>query len=252
MRRSRARKRRAPSRTFFFTARRALVRLGLTLCVSAAVLGGPLDWAAIHLMRAHAVLQHEDAAGASASTVTPIWTLDVNGDGLTDVANPTLNSARGVDGYGSGAFGAVRDNGHRTHKGTDFVVAPGDDVYAPLSGVITAIGFAYSDDATLHFVEVTDQSLQLVTRVFYVEPLVTIGQNVLAGDVIGVAQSLLSRYPQITNHVHVEITDGRGSFLNPATVVPSGDAQPVLAALKSRLMREAPDGAPATPADVAL
>lgn len=228
---------RAPAkrRSAISAIERAFARLTLTISVGAAVLFGALDPLAIRLINAQARPEREQITVASASVAASPWVLDLNGDGVADLANPTRNVVRGVDLFGSGHFGAGRDNGHRTHEGADFVAAPGSDVRAPVSGVVSKVGFAYRDDRTLQFIELTDASMDLVARVFYVDPAVEPGQTVTAGDVIGVTQSLLRRYRGITNHVHVEIVDDEG-FLDPSAVLPSAEATPVLAALKTRLI----------------
>jgi hypothetical protein len=82
-------------------------------------------------------------------------------------------------------------------------------------------------------VELTDETLHLVSRVFYVDPNISIGQRVTAGEIIGAAESLTRRYPfGITNHVHVEITDGHGFHFDPGKLLPPSSAAPIFAALK--------------------
>ncbi len=153
---------------------------------------------------------------------TPKWMLDLDGDGIADLANPTHNVIRGADAYGSGQFGATRDKGKRKHEGADFVAAPGSTVWSPLNGAVTAIGYAYQGDESLRFVEVKDLTRNLSARVFYIEPSVKVGQTVLAGDPLGAAESLDARYPHgITNHIHVELRDAQGVTLDPGKVLPT-------------------------------
>lgn len=148
--------------------------------------------------------------------------LDLDGDGRLDLARPVANPVRGVDAYGSGAFGAPRDGGRRTHHGVDLMATSGEAVRAPIAGVITRIGPAYADQSKLQFVEIANPTTHYVARVLYVGPLVTRGASVAAGDLIGTAQSLAGRYPQgITNHVHVELTGRRGARLDPLAVLPT-------------------------------
>lgn len=148
--------------------------------------------------------------------------LDLDGDGRLDLARPVANPARGVDAYGSGAFGAPRDGGRRTHHGVDLMATSGEAVRAPIAGVITRIGPAYADQGKLQFVEIVNPTTHYVARVLYVGPLVTRGTSVAAGDLIGTAQSLAGRYPRgITNHVHVELTGRRGARLDPLAVLPT-------------------------------
>lgn len=121
------------------------------------------------------------------------------------IKNPKL---RGNDKHGSGAFGAPR--GARKHRGVDIVSTPGESVFSPMDGKISKIGFPYGDgvggvhDATpFRYVEITGAGA--TARVYYVEPTVSVGQKVKAGDIIGTAQDLDPRYSGITRHVHLEV-----------------------------------------------
>ena len=140
-----------------------------------------------------------------------VWQgVDVDGDGQADFTNPTGRPVRACDDYGCGEFGARRDAGERRHEGVDFDAVAGQSVRAPISGFVSKIGLAYADDELLRFVEVTNPALHYVSRVFYIDPSVVEGQAVHLGQTIGEAHSLQSRYPGITNHVHLEIArEGR-------------------------------------------
>jgi peptidoglycan LD-endopeptidase LytH len=136
---------------------------------------------------------------------------DVDADGKADFANPTGGRARGHDAYGEGEFGARRDGGSRRHEGVDFIAEAGQSVLAPISGYVTKIGYAYSSDSDLKFVEITNPALQYQARVFYVKPKVEIGDTVAVGDLIGRAHTLQKKYPKgMTDHVHLELIDRRG------------------------------------------
>lgn len=151
--------------------------------------------------------------------------VDVDGDGRYDLARPVANAVRGVDAYGSGAFGASRDGGRRAHRGVDFVASPGEQIRAPIGGVVTRIGAAYSGGNSLQYVEIANSVTRYKARVLYVGPAVEPGWTVAAGDVIGRAQDLAERYPAgMTNHVHVELTGGQGGRLNPLVVLPARPA----------------------------
>lgn len=147
---------------------------------------------------------------------------DLDGDGRLDLARPVGVAVRGVDAYGSGAFGASRDGGRRAHRGVDFVAAAGDAVRAPIAGVVTQIGPAYAGESRLLYVEIVNPLTGYTARVFYVSPRVRPGVTVDAGAVIGQAQDLAARYPAgMTNHVHVEFTGRRGARLDPLAVLPA-------------------------------
>jgi murein DD-endopeptidase MepM/ murein hydrolase activator NlpD len=174
--------------------------------------------------RLHPFEAVQDASAAKpSSAMAPVWAVDIDGDGVNDLANPTHAGIRGIDTYGSGKFGARRDRGRRKHEGADLMVAAGATVWSPLSGVVTDIGHAYADDAELRFVEIRDKAHATSARVFYVDPTVQVGQVVKAGEGIGVAESLAARYPRgITNHVHLELRDAAGKLIDPADVLPFG------------------------------
>lgn len=178
----------------------------------------------------------------AAPTGAPLVSMiDIDADGKADFANPTNTFVRGTDGYGSGMFGAHRDGvrGGRKHHGADYVAAAGAIVRAPINGVVTRIGYAYRRNVSLRFIELRDETTRQSARVFYVAPDVSVGDDVSAGDQIGLVQSLQRRYPGITNHVHVEIDDARGRAIDPETVLPApvttyaAGARPVQAAYRA-------------------
>lgn len=162
------------------------------------------------------------AALPSLSANPPPNAVDLDGDGRFDLARPVEHAVRGVDAYGSGAFGASRDGGRRAHHGVDFVAAPGEPIRAPIAGVVTRVGAAYAGQDALQYVEIANAATRYTARVLYVGPAVQPGWTVAAGDVIGRAQDLGARYPAgMTNHVHVELTSGQGGRLDPLVVLPN-------------------------------
>lgn len=172
---------------------------------------------------AHLASLSVDAADLGALfPAPPLVLVDKDGDGVADLANPA-GLMREIDLYGSGHFHAQRDSGKRKHEGVDYVAFAGEDIRAPLAGVVTREGYAYHDDKILRFVEIRDAALAMTARVFYINSALVVGQTVAAGEVIGTAQSLAARYPLITNHVHVELDDARGRHLDPSTILPPAD-----------------------------
>lgn len=150
---------------------------------------------------------------------TIVWEgADIDGDGAQDFANPTGGMAREHDAFGSGAFGASRDGGSRSHEGVDYVAVAGQDVDAPISGFVSRIGYAYPGDTHLRYVEITNPALDYAARAFYVAPTVELGQAVVLGQPIGKAESLQARYGGITDHVHLEIIKA-GQRLNAETLI---------------------------------
>ncbi len=166
------------------------------------------------------------AAGAPPARLEPalqrvlVWQgADVDHDGAPDFANPTGHAVRATDSWGCGGFGAERDGGARDHEGVDFIAAAGQPVAAPISGFVTRIGTAYPDSSAFRFVEITNPALRYVSRVFYVDPQVKEGQAVRLGQPIGSAHSLQSRYPGITDHVHLEIFRAGGPRLDAQRLI---------------------------------
>jgi murein DD-endopeptidase MepM/ murein hydrolase activator NlpD len=144
---------------------------------------------------------------------------DVDGDGAADFVNPTGADIRTEDAFGYGHFGASRDGGTREHKGVDFIAEAGQAVKAPISGYITKIGTAYADNPELKFVEIRNSALHYEARVFYVDPLVNVGDTVHLGDPVGTMHTLQDKYGEgMTNHVHLELS-GRGGVKFDATEV---------------------------------
>lgn len=146
--------------------------------------------------------------------------VDVDGDGRADFANPTGREPRLHDAYGDGEFGARRDGGSRRHEGVDYTAQAGQDVAAPISGYVTKIGYAYSGDQSLKFVEITNPALNYAARVFYVNPKVEVGETVAIGQPIATARSLQRKYPGgMTDHVHLEILDRTGDRIDAKRVI---------------------------------
>jgi murein DD-endopeptidase MepM/ murein hydrolase activator NlpD len=160
-------------------------------------------------------------AAASTTPMTLSWAIDTDGDGIADIANPVEAGARGVDHYGSGAFGSLRDGGKRKHEGVDYVAAPGHRANAPIAGEVTRIGYAYKKDTRLQYVEIVNVQTGYSARVLYVAPSVVVGHTLAAGDEIGTVQDLSVKYPGgITNHVHVEVRDPKGVTLDSSIILP--------------------------------
>lgn len=118
---------------------------------------------------------------------------------------------RKCDHYGCGHFGASR--GQRRHNGVDLACPSGAEVQSPITGVITKHGIVYSDDHFWTYVEVSADGYAF--RLFYVKPTLPAGTRVSTDTVIGHSQSLKTRYPKITDHIHFEIMNSRGDYIDP-------------------------------------
>jgi len=125
---------------------------------------------------------------------------------------------RGIDGAGNGAFGSSRErNGYRyTHKGEDFLFAPGTQITPDCVGVITKHGYVYADDLRWRYVQVTNSD-DLRFRYMYVtlHPNAAIGDKVNHDDVIGVMQDISKKYGRAKPHVHLEIKNEDNEYLDP-------------------------------------
>ena len=122
---------------------------------------------------------------------------------------------RGCDNWGCGHYGASR--GDRKHRGIDIVCQPGDRVYCLNPGLVSKVGYPYADDLSYRYVEIVNGKYRW--RYFYVEPIVNVGDELDAYTIIGEAQSLAGRYPGITPHIHLEIIDPDGNYIDPTPLV---------------------------------
>lgn len=118
---------------------------------------------------------------------------------------------RKCDDFGCGHYNASR--GSRKHKGLDLCCHPGTVVGSPVAGWVTKLGWPYADDLSIRYVEVSIEGYRY--RVFYIEPMVDEGQEVIIGTLIGRSQRLGSRYPRISEHVHFEIIGPDGGYIDP-------------------------------------
>lgn len=125
-------------------------------------------------------------------------------------AKPTSTGAiRLCDTHGCGTYGAKR--GNRIHQGEDYKVAPGENVYSPITGKITRIAYPYASDMSYKGVEI--KSEDYTVKIFYMQLTVAVGTVVAAGSKIGVAQNIAAKYsPGMQNHIHVEVRDRSGQL----------------------------------------
>lgn len=187
-----------------------------------------LDPAIDALERPHLGLERGDMPGHPPSLIEPAKTSQSQGADTPQLPelmllNPTGGEFRQPDARGQGHFGAPR--GSRLHKGQDIVGQSGQDVLAPMSGVVTKIGYSYDDDLSFRYIHIKGEEAS--ARVHYVKPSddIKLGSEVERGEVIGSLLSLKERYPGITDHAHLELWV-EGSRIDPAPyVVHSADAE---------------------------
>ena len=115
------------------------------------------------------------------------------------------------DKWGAGHFGAPR--GNHTHNGIDYCVPPEAQILSPVAGEISKHGYAYPDDLSFRYVQITAKDGKF-HRIFYCEPILPIGRTVKEGTIIGFSQDLTERYPGITPHCHYEILSN-GKYIDP-------------------------------------
>ena len=110
---------------------------------------------------------------------------------------------RGNDPTGHGYYGAKR--GNRKHKGLDLVAVPLTDVFSPIDGVITKLGYPYAGNLTFRYVEITNDIYRV--RVMYCQPKsLVVGKRVFEADKIGEVQDIAKYWnPKMKNHIHFEV-----------------------------------------------
>ena len=109
---------------------------------------------------------------------------------------------RGNDPTGHGYYGAKR--GNRKHKGVDLVTKPDDDVFSPISGVITKIGYPYAGNMIMRYIEITNDIYRI--RIMYCQPYkISVNDRVFEGGKIGEAQDIAAYWSsKMKNHIHIE------------------------------------------------
>jgi hypothetical protein len=132
---------------------------------------------------------------------------------------------REQDNWGSGAFGASR--GNRKHKGVDAIVWSGNEVRAFRSGKVNRIGFPYSQSIPekAHYRLIEIQHGDDRHGYYYIDPCVSAGDEITAGQIIGTAQDIASAYPGITPHIHFQFRKPDGSYIDPTQIVEGGIAK---------------------------
>jgi len=134
---------------------------------------------------------------------------------------------------GAGYFRASRNGGKRKHSGTDYLAEPGEEIYAPVSGVCPRVGFCYSDPKKSQYRLIELLSGPFLIRIMYVEPGIIEGSMVRRGDIIGRAQNIAMAYPDkegritMMNHVHMDVrirpecglVNKKGIFIDPSKLV---------------------------------
>ncbi|XP_048476152.1 leukocyte cell-derived chemotaxin-2-like [Rhincodon typus] len=121
--------------------------------------------------------------------------------------NPT-NRVRGTDSYGSGAYGAPRDNGR--HLGVDVICKEGSVIYAPFNGKLIRRANPYNNGNEIDN-GVMLRGSGLCVKIFNFRPDRYSGQ-ISKGQRLGTLLNVQAVFPEITSHVHIEMCD---TSINP-------------------------------------
>lgn len=140
-----------------------------------------------------------------------------------NISSPTEHKIlRGNDPTGHGNFGASR--GLRTHNGTDYVAEPNENIYACISGSVR-IGNVYETTKEgkpkMKLVEIKNS--QDKVKQMYVSSLLSTGDTIEEGDLIGFAQDISDYHHEegeqkMINHCHVSVWRN-GKLIDPETVI---------------------------------
>jgi hypothetical protein len=142
-----------------------------------------------------------------------------------DKPREMFNPSRGVDAWGSGEFGASRDGGTRPHLGVDYVVSEGDTIYAPFDMEIYDTSQPYRNNTFFTGIKYDTKvnGVDFNGRMWYFIPYPDIiGSVVTKGQPIGVAQSLQSKYPGITDHIHLQLAAATNVSSSWSTILYKG------------------------------
>jgi len=116
--------------------------------------------------------------------------------------SPTGKTTVRVDSMGSGHYGAKR--GGRVHTGTDYLCDPGQEVIAPISGKVIRKTKPYTGES---FSGLVIKGSDVTVKMYYFKPTARPGDEVLQGEVIGIAQDVRKKHgDRMKPHVHLEIT----------------------------------------------
>ena len=122
---------------------------------------------------------------------------------MINLINPTGKGIRS-DSAGDGHWQAMR--GGRRHKGVDFLCDPGQDVLAPIKGFILRTAHPYGDDLSWKGIVIQGDWCRI--KMYYLDPFVRIGRQVVQGESIGKAQNISLRYSEgMRPHIHLEFEE---------------------------------------------
>lgn len=115
--------------------------------------------------------------------------------------SPTGKGLRN-DTQGQGFYRAKR--GRRSHKGSDYLCTPGQNIVSPLDGKLTRMAYPYKDRKWEGCAIVGNF---MTVKMFYFKPFQDlIGKKVIKGEHIGFAQNISLKYSKLMlPHIHLQI-----------------------------------------------
>jgi murein DD-endopeptidase MepM/ murein hydrolase activator NlpD len=141
---------------------------------------------------------------------------DVNGDGIRDYMNPVDGDRRTGAGDYHARRAVTKINPQGLHWGQDYLSQEGEEVLAPVNGIVSKKGNANNSGNTYVEIETADGT---TVRVLYVSHSLVEGDTVTMGSVIGTTQDITQAYANTPNHIHIQIKDNDGVFVDPRTLV---------------------------------
>jgi hypothetical protein len=115
--------------------------------------------------------------------------------------SPTGHGIRRPDKWGRGEYGVTR--GKKRHEGGDYTCDPGQDIIAPIDGIIVRVARPYRKGK---YSGVLLQGKHMTLKLFYLKPdRSVIRASVRQGERIGTAQDISEKYPGMTPHIHLRI-----------------------------------------------
>lgn len=121
-------------------------------------------------------------------------------------------------------FGSIWSfNSSKKHTGIDIAAVPGDTVYAATAGTVTKIGALDTTGVWAKYAVLEHDIKDYCTSYLHIEPKVTVGQKLNAGDIVGVIADILAPHCHfnVWKGVHDDKLTQRGAL--PIVYVAGGD-----------------------------
>ena len=109
---------------------------------------------------------------------------------------------------------------YATHNGTDFLAESGTEVCAIYDGEVTEVRYTTQDGYTVTVAQ-TD-GYTAVYKSLGSDVAVEAGNTVAAGDAIGTVSDTMASEQNEGAHLHLEMIDSLGGYVDPLTLLPEG------------------------------